>query len=170
MKFKLEMQARRRRQAEKERRNPLSRRSGASPRPKYRTAQVRHLGDIDCGKVLPFMPKSELVTVAIPIDVSADDVFTLGVRGISLTNLGIFDGDKLLCRRSFSIHQITEKTICAVYIHSTGELVAKRIIRLANTLILRASGGNIPDREVAPDDIEIRGVVTDVLRPIEDFG
>lgn len=139
------------------------------PRPEYKTVQVPNLGSIDCGRVLPFMPKSELVTVAIPIDVPQEDVFTLGVRGISLSNLGIHDGDKLVCRRSFSVHQITEKTICAVYIHSTGELVAKRIIRQANTLILRASGGNIPDREVVPDDIEIRGVVTDVLRPIEGF-
>lgn len=140
-----------------------------APKPEYQTAELPHYGSIDCGRVLPFIPRSELVTVAIPADIPAGDVFTLKVRGISLTDLNIVDGDLLVCRRQFSTHQISERTICAVYIHSTGELVAKRIIRGANTLILRASGGGIPDREVSPDEIEIRGVVFAVQRPIEDF-
>lgn len=164
------MQARRRRQALDESSRPLSRRRRAIPQPEFHTVQVAHLGSIDCGQVLPFFPKSELSTVCIPTDVAAQEVFTVDVRGISLSDLGIYDGDRLLCRRRFSIHKITEKTICIVYIHSTGELVAKRIVREANSLILRASGGGIPDREVYPDDIEIRGIVTDVQRPIEHFG
>lgn len=162
---------RRRRQEAERRRKPLGNRSRRLKNitPEYHNVTVEHYGSIDCGRVLPFIPKSELSAVTIPGDVPAQDVFTLKVRGISLSNLGIYDGDLLICRRKFSVHQITDRTICAVYIHSTGELVAKRIIREANSLILRASGGNIPDREVYPDDIEIRGVVFAVQRPIENF-
>jgi SOS-response transcriptional repressor LexA len=161
------MMLRRRHQEDERRRRPLARsRRTRKITPEYHTVEVEHYGSIDCGRVLPFVPASELVTVAIPPEMAASDVFTLKVRGISLTDLGVYDGDLLICRRRFSIHQITERTVCAVYIHSTGELVAKRIIRGANMLTLRASGGNIPDREVAPDDIEIKGIVFAVQRPI----
>lgn len=53
--------------------------------------------------------------------------------------------------------------------HSTGELCAKRIIREANSLILRSTGGGIPDKRVYPDDIELRGIVFAVQRPISSF-
>lgn len=139
------------------------------PKPEFTTVEVPHIGAIDCGRVLPFIPVSELVTVAIPTDIPVNAVFTLRVRGVSLNDLGVFDGDLLICRRNFSTRQITDRTICAVYVHSTGELVAKRIIRQANTLTLRASGGGIPDREVTPDEIEIKGIVFAVQRPIEEF-
>src|SRR5690349_2076827 len=129
MKFKLEMQARRRRRALEESSKPLSRARRAAPRPEFQTVEVPHLGSIDCGNVLPFIQTSELVTVVIPSDIPVGEVFTLKVRGVSLTKLKIYDGDLLVCRRKFSTHQITERTVCAVYIHSTGELVAKRIIR-----------------------------------------
>lgn len=135
----------------------------------FKTVDVEHLGSIDCGQVLPFYPKSELDTVSIPDEVNASEVFTLRVRGISLSRLGIHDGDLLLCRRKFSIHNVSERSICAVLIHSTGELVAKRVIRGANKLILKASGGDIPDRELSPDDVEIKGIVFAVQRPIENF-
>lgn len=168
IKIKLERQIAERQRRANARRKPLSKGTGKDVIA-MKTVQVEHMGSVDCGQVLPFMPVSELQTVAVPDGAPATDIFTVRARGISLSNFGVQDGDLLICTKRFSTNKITQGTVCVVYIHSTGELVAKRIIRAANTLILRASGGNIPDREVSPDEIEIRGIVTDVQRPISEF-
>lgn len=123
-------------------------------------------GEIGAGRVVPFIPRSELVPVVVPASLPESSILTLTVRGISLTDLGIMDGDVLILRNKFSWREIGEDTICAVFIHSTGELCAKKIIRGANTLFLRASGGGIPDKEVTPDDVEIRGIAIAVQRPL----
>lgn len=150
-----------------ERAKPLA--SGTGKAPNFITMNVKNLGEVGAGRVVPFIAKSDLVPVVVPEGTRAADVGSVTVRGISLTRLGIYDGDRLIFRLRFSWREITPKTICIVFIHSTGELIAKRIVRGANMLILRASGGDIPDREVNPDDVEIRGIVTDVQRPIEEF-
>ena len=54
---------------------------------------------------------------------------------------------------------MTPKRICIVYIVPTGELVAKKVLRGANMLTLRASGGGIRDLEYRPEEVEIRAIV-----------
>lgn len=132
---------------------------------------VSPLGEIGCGSVVPFpfAPSSDLAYVVVPEGTSPADIATLTVRGISLSDMGILDGDLLIVRRKFTWRQIKPDTICAIYIHSTGELCAKKIVRGVNTLLLRSTGGNIPDKEVSPDDIEIKGIVFAVQRPIDGF-
>src|SRR4051812_29201016 len=122
---------------------------------------VQYLGEIGCGRaveaydnVYPFMPKSELIPVALPAGVNARDAGVMTVRGMSLTDFNIFDGDRMVVQTKFSSwRDIDEDTICVVYVHATAELVAKRIVRTANTLILKASGGGISDIECAPDEV-----------------
>lgn len=120
--------------------------------------EVPLYGEIGAGRVVPFIPQSELIPIVVPEYMADLDIFTLQVRGISLQNVGIDDGDILICSRRFGWRQITPKTICAVMITATQELVAKKIIREANLLTLRASGGNIKDLKFTPDDIEIKGI------------
>jgi len=123
------------------------------------TVLVPHYGEIGAGSVVPFIPQSELVPVAVPRDLAAaGSVITLTVRGISLEDEEIYNGDLLICNTKFRWSQITPETICAVFIHATAELVAKKIIREAHMLTLRASGGGIKDKQFSPDDIEIRGI------------
>jgi hypothetical protein len=141
-----------------------------SKAPKLELKYVRYLGEVGCGRaveaydnVYPFMPKDELIPVALPANVPAKDSGVMTVKGLSLTDFGLFDGDELLVTRAFNKRDIDEDTVCIVYIHPTGELTAKRIERGANTLILKASGGGIPDKEYSIDEVEIRYVVLKAL-------
>jgi len=128
---------------------------------------AQHYGEIGAGKVVPFIPQNGLIEVAVPKNLADDrEIMTLTVRGCSLEDEGIFDGDVLICRLRFSWSEIDENTICAVFIHSTGELCAKKIIREANMLTLRASGGGIPDKQYSPDEIEIKAIAYDHQRPL----
>jgi SOS-response transcriptional repressor LexA len=130
---------------------------------------IPHYGEVGAGtpvpafdNVYPFMPQSELFPVAVPAHLPAGKLGLVTVRGLSLTDFNIFDSDQLVFTRQFSRREIDEDTICIVYIHATGELVAKRIEVGANMLTLKASGGGIPDKEYSVDEVEIRGVVIKV--------
>jgi len=138
--------------------------------PKTEVKFVEYLGEIGCGRpveafdnVYPFIPKDELIPIALPANVNARDAGVMTVRGLSLSDFNVFDGDRLVISKKFSWKDIDEDTICAVLIHATGEMAAKRIVRGANKLILRSSGGGIPDVEFSIDDIELKGIVTDFL-------
>lgn len=137
-------------------------------KPTLQMKYVQYLGEVGCGQavetnVYPFMPKSELMPVAIPEWMPAQDAGIYTVRGLSLSDFNIFNDDRLLVRTKFLRSEITPDTICIVFVHSTGETLAKRIIKGANTLTLKASGGDLKDIEYSPDEVEIRGIVIDVM-------
>jgi repressor LexA len=149
----------------------------ASKPQKMKMALIPHYGEIGAGTVVPFVAQSELVPVGLPDDLAASgDVFGLTIRGISLEDESIYDGDLLICNKRFAWRDITPTTICAVYIIATAELAAKKVIRGANMLTLRASGGGIKDLHYSPDDIEIRGIAIGFQRlfkndhPLKKFG
>lgn len=136
---------------------------------KLEIKMIPYLGEVGAGRaveaydnILPFMPKSELFPVAVPAHIPAGKLGLVTVRGLSLTDFNIFDGDQLVFTRQFSQREIDEDTICIVFIHATGELVAKRIEVGANMLTLKASGGGIADKEYSIDEVEIRGIVIKV--------
>jgi SOS-response transcriptional repressor LexA len=139
--------------------------------PTLEVQYLPYLGEVGCGRaveaydnVYPFMPKDELIPVAMPRGVTARDAGVMTVRGMSLTDFNVFDGDRMVVKTKFSpFRDIDEDTICVVFIHATSELVAKRIIRQANSIILKASGGGIRDIECSLDDVEIRGIVLEFL-------
>jgi SOS-response transcriptional repressor LexA len=122
---------------------------------------VPDYGDVGAGKVVPFIPRSELVPVVVPENIAkaSPDLGIVTVCGVSLEDLGIYSGDSLIIKRKFSWREITPERVCIVLIHATGELVAKRIVREANTVTLRSSGGGVRDLEYAPDEIEVRAIV-----------
>jgi SOS-response transcriptional repressor LexA len=129
--------------------------------PTMAVVMVHDFGEVGAGSVVPFIPRSELAPVVVPENLanSADRLGIVTVSGVSLEDLGIYTGDVLIIKHTFTWREITPDRVCIVYVHATGELVAKKVVRSANTLILRASGGGIRDLEYAPDEIEIRAIV-----------
>src|SRR5438105_2619478 len=105
-----------------------------SKAPKLAVRYVRNYGQIGAGRavdnVIPFIPPSELVPIFVPESIasSSGDIGVSTVCGVSLENLGIFSGDYLIWKRAFTWREITPDRICIVYIHATGELVAKKVL------------------------------------------
>jgi SOS-response transcriptional repressor LexA len=134
---------------------------------------VSHYGEVGAGaavdNIIPFMPQTTLVPVVVRGELAAAGLGAVTVRGLSLTDLGIHDGDTLVISKRFTYRDIDENTICIVFIHPTGELVAKRIIKEANTITLRASGGGLPDKQYRPDEVEIRGIVVRISLDVETY-
>lgn len=140
--------------------------------PKYDIRDVTHWGEVGAGRVIDFIPKGESILAAVPSRYPADDhVGALTVRGVSLEDLGIWDGDRLLCRRNVTRKDVTPETVCIVFIHTTGELVAKKVLYGNNGMVtLRASGGGIKDVYFPENDIEIRGIVFSFQRMADQHG
>lgn len=132
----------------------------------FEMIDARCYGQVGAGTVVPFIPKDELVPVVVPKGTPQNIVGTMIVSGRSLSDLHICDGDLLIFRSRFSLREITPQTVCIVYIRSTGELCAKKVIKEATMITLRASGGGIKDIQVTPDDIEIQGLVFAFQRPV----
>lgn len=109
----------------------------------------------------PFVPKDKTAPVALPVgtSVSAEEIGLMTVRGPSLNNLGIYDGDHLIVSRKFTKRDVTPETVCIVFIASTGELQAKKVIEQYGKITLRSSGGGIKDAFYELEDIEVRSIV-----------
>ena len=133
-------------------------------------ALVNDYGEVGCGRVVPFTPKDAQVPVVLPPDASPSQYCVMTVRGLSLTDDGIYDGDRLVINLFFNKRDITRENICVVLIHPTGELVAKKLIRHGDKVCLRSSGGGIPDKIYEWDEIEIKGVAVSFQRMLDGYG
>lgn len=137
----------------------------------YEVAFVNDFGEVGCGRaVIPFPSKEAQVPVVLPESAHPAHYGIMTVRGPSLTDDGIYDGDRLVVCFIFDKKDITKENICVVYIHPTGELVAKKLVRYGEKVCLRSSGGGIPDKMYAWDEIEIRGIVVSFQRVLDDYG
>lgn len=134
--------------------------------------QVQIHSEVGAGRVVPFTPRNQTAPVALPVgtDVQAQEIGLMTVRGPSLNNLGIYDGDYLICTRKFTKRDITPETVCIVFIGSTGELQAKKVIEQYGKITLRSSGGDIKDAFYERDDIEVKSIVIGYQRMRDEYG
>jgi SOS-response transcriptional repressor LexA len=135
----------------------------------FEKRNVDHFGEVGAGRVVPFTPRDGKHELILPINSPADEHLGLmRVRGRSLEDENIYDGDVLICRKNITNRDINRNTICIVFIRSTGELVAKKIRfgHLGNQVTLVASGGNIPDQHYDANDIEVRAIAFRVQRDL----
>lgn len=123
-------------------------------------------GEVGAGSVVPFVPQGEVAYIVLPAHMEhlRPHIHGMIARGVSLEDMDIYNGDILIVLKKFTRRDITPDTVCIVFIAATGDLVAKKVIPNANTITLRASGGDVRDLHYSPDDIEIRGVVIGFLR------
>jgi len=131
-------------------------------------------GFVAAGRTIPFPAQPSTTLVPLPQSLAElaknGLVRTMTVYGRSLEEIGIFDGDKLVCKKAFHKKEVGPNTICVVYIPTTGEVVAKRVKFQENMLVLRSCHGEVPDMYVKPDDVEIRGVVIGLWRSPDNLG
>ena len=94
--------------------------------------------------------------------VGNDPVFMLNVRGDSMIDAGVFDGDYVVVRRQ----QTARDGQMVAALVDGEEATVKRIQRMDGRVILKADNRDYPPM-VFSDGVEILGVVVAVLRRIE---
>lgn len=136
--------------------------------------EVQDEGFVAAGRTIPFPAPESTTLVALPpalADLAKQGlVRTMTVFGNSLEGVGIFDGDKLICKKAFSRKEIGHHTICIVYVPNSGEVVAKRVLFRENMVVLRSCNGDVPDMIFNKDEVDIRGVVIGLHRQPDKIG
>ena len=128
--------------------------------------KVKHYGEIGAGRVIPFIPRGVTTEIYVADESLSDDDFgTITVRGRSLEDEGIFDGDVLIFCRKFARRDVTPHTVCILYVKSAAELMAKKVLfDRRDELTLRSSGGGCKDLYFEPEDVDIWGVAVGMQR------
>lgn len=99
----------------------------------------------------------------LPTDlVGNDPAFMLQVRGDSMIDIGIFDGDYVVVRRQ---RDARDGQIVAALVDGE-EATVKRLRRIDGRVVLKAENPDFPPMVFA-DGVEILGIVVAVLRRIE---
>ena len=120
------------------------------------------LGSVPAGPLAEAVAEAEEILPVSPDYFGGGSLFALRVRGESMKNAGIRNGDLAIMR-----HQPTVEhgEIAAVQINH--EATLKRVLRTPEGLILRAENPIIPDRRVVADEgseVVIGGVYLGLIR------
>jgi SOS-response transcriptional repressor LexA len=127
--------------------------------------QIPISGQIGAGKVVPFMPRDDSVTVAVPSGLAKpDQIGSMVVSGNSLADEQIFDGDILIFRTNVTNKDLKRDSICVVYITATGELLAKKVRYSESRVALIPAAEGFDTLYYEPEAIEVRGIVFQFVR------
>lgn len=120
------------------------------------------VGDVAAGTdVLADQNVEELVPM--PADLTGDgELFMLRVRGESMIDLGIFDGDFVVCRRQ---DDAADGDVVIAGIPGE-EATVKTLRRRGGKVVLVPSNKSLDEMVFAPDDVQIFGRVVTVMRKL----
>ena len=134
-----------------------------------RTAAVPVLGAIAAGVPIP-VPSADTfseVAAAETIDVTEDmtggydDVYALRVKGTSMIDALINDGDLVLLRAT---NEVRDGEMVAVWIKSQNETTLKRFYREGDRVRLQPANSTMAPIYVDAKDVEVQGRVVSTLR------
>ncbi len=130
-----------------------------------RSTQVPVVGTIAAGRPIEAVLERDQY-VAVP-GVSGDDLFALRVRGKSMIDDLIDDGDLVVCRRQ-SVAQNGDTVVALITSGPTesGEATLKRFYRENDRIRLEPRNPTMQPLYVQPDDLLIQGKVVTVIRQL----
>lgn len=120
------------------------------------------LGNIPAGPLAEAIAEAEETLPVLPAYFGGGPLFALRVRGESMKNAGIFDGDLAVLRQQPTVEH---GEIAVVQIDQ--EATLKRVLHTSKGLILRAENPAVPDKTVVADEraqIAIGGVCVGLIR------
>ncbi len=131
---------------------PLGRPILAAARP------VPILGRVPAGK--PLLTEESIEDfLAIPAEIARGEVFALKVKGESMIDVGILDGDYAIVRSQGTAEN--GEIICALI---NGEATLKRFYKKGNNVVLNAENKNYAPITISRGDFRIMGKVVALIR------
>jgi repressor LexA len=122
------------------------------------TRQVPILGRVPAGKPLITEDSVEGL-MGVPAEMARGETFVLKVKGDSMIDAGILEGDYVIIR-----HQETAEKgeiVCAMI---NGEATLKRFHKKGDTITLKAENKNYPPITIAQGDFSILGKMVGLIR------
>jgi repressor LexA len=142
---------------------------GSSGRPAKVLVPV--IGHIAAGEPIPVPASDSWSTVAsaetleVPRDLvgSQEEVYALKVKGLSMIDALINDGDIVLMRYA---NTVENGEMAAVWIKSEKKATLKKVYASTDRIRLQPANSQMQPIYVSPDDVEIQGKVIAVIRQL----
>src|SRR5690349_21705792 len=117
------------------------------------------LGRIAAGAPIEAL-QSEIGRVAAPVDLSPGEHFALEVKGDSMIQAGILDGDVVILKRG----DTAESGDIVVALIDAEEATLKRLRKRGNSIALEAANPAYETRIFGPDRVRIQGKLVAMIR------
>jgi SOS-response transcriptional repressor LexA len=116
-----------------------------------KTVKLNDYGQVGAGKIVEFVPRGKR-PVIVPSSQRTEGLVTVSVCGDSLRDLGINDGDNLICQTKFEKSEV-----------KNGKLVVAQL-QFENKIILRSANPRYEDLIYDADLVEIKALVIQSIK------
>lgn len=119
-------------------------------------------GQVGAGRVVEFSPRGRH-GVILPVAQKTQGLATVSVSGDSLRDIGINDGDRLICRTNIEKHDVQNGKLVVALLPCLG-LVVKFFYEFENKIVLRSANPRYEDLIFDKDLVEIKAIVTQSVK------
>jgi SOS-response transcriptional repressor LexA len=129
---------------------------------RVKTVNLMDYGQVGAGKIIDFIPQGKR-RVNVPQSQKTEGLVTVTVCGDSLRDLGIADGDQLICQTKFEKSEVKSGKLVVAQLPCLG-LVVKFFFQFENKIILRSANPRYEDLIYDADLVEIKAIVTQSVK------
>ncbi len=122
-----------------------------------KTVNLTDYGQVGAGKIVEFVPRGKQ-RVIVPTSQRTEGLVTVSVCGDSLRDLGINDGDNLICQTKFEKSEVKNGKLVVAQLPCLG-LVVKFFFQFETKIILRSANPRYEDLIYDADLVEIKAIV-----------
>jgi len=122
-----------------------------------KTVNLPDYGQVGAGKIVEFVPRGKQ-RINVPNSQRTEGLVTVSVCGDSLRDLGINDGDNLVCQTKFEKSEVKNGKLVVAQLPCLG-LVVKFFFQFENKIILRSANPRYEDLIYDADLVEIKALV-----------
>jgi len=122
-----------------------------------KSVNLTDYGQVGAGKIVEFVPRGKS-RVIVSQSQRIEGLVTVSVSGDSLRDLGINDGDHLVCQTKFEKSEVKNGKLVVAQVSCLG-LVVKFFFQFENKIILRSANPRYEDLIYDADLVEIKAIV-----------
>jgi SOS-response transcriptional repressor LexA len=122
-----------------------------------KTVNLIDYGQVGAGKIIEFIPLGKR-PVVLPQSRRTEGLVTVTVSGDSLRDMGVHDGDQLICQTKFEKSEVKNGKLVVDLLPCLG-LVVKFFYQFKNKIILRSANPRYEDLIYDGDLVEIKAIV-----------
>ncbi len=119
-------------------------------------------GQVGAGRIIDFIPRSKR-SVSLPASRRTEGLVTVSVCGDSLIDLGINDGDSLICQTHIEKHEIKNGKLVIAQLPCLG-LVVKFFFRFEDKIVLRSANPRYEDLIFDVDLVTVKAIVVQSIK------
>ncbi len=122
-----------------------------------KTVNLIDYGQVGAGKIIDFIPRGKRA-VTLPQSQKTEGLVMVSVSGDSLRDLGVNDGDQLICQSKFERSEVKNGKLIIAALPCLG-LVVKFFFQFENKIILRSANPRYEDLIYDAELVEIKAIV-----------